>query len=171
MVVLMFKIKKIEFHNDEIFGNSILDFTLGEEIASTIVIAGKNGVGKTRLLNFLYNVFNQNIPLHINLKNDINAEIILDVKDYNLKYQDIPVDEVFIFCKKNGEEYKLSAEFLSNGEWIIDKKKGIFLNDKMQFFNVKALLSPVDITYIPNREVNTVSNKKIDENDTSIPID
>ena len=167
----MYKIKKIEFFNDEIFGNSVLDFTIGGKPASTIVIAGKNGIGKTKLLTFLYNVFNQIIPLSLDLNNDISAEIIVDIKDYNYKYQGLPVDEVIIFCKRIGEEYRLSAEYLSNGEWIIDKKKEISLKDKMQSFSMKALLSPVDITYNPNREVNTVSNKKLDEIDTSIPRD
>ena len=48
----MIKIKSIEFVDDPILGSQILDFTIDGKPASTVVFAGKNGIGKTRLLSF-----------------------------------------------------------------------------------------------------------------------
>ena len=50
----MLKIKSIKFVNDPVFKNKIFDFTTrSNDVASTVIIVGENGSGKTRLINIL----------------------------------------------------------------------------------------------------------------------
>ena len=53
----MIKFKEIQFINHEILGNLSLDFTLPDgSVADTIIIAGENGTGKSKLLDALYKI-------------------------------------------------------------------------------------------------------------------
>ena len=62
------KIRKIEFINHQIFGNIKLDFTdKNGKAVNTIIIAGENGVGKSLLLNTIFEFSNLNI---VNDKHD-----------------------------------------------------------------------------------------------------
>ncbi|MBO6042436.1 hypothetical protein J6P52_04760 [bacterium] len=50
----MLKIKSIKFVNDPVFKNKMFDFTTrSNDVASTVIIVGENGSGKTRLINIL----------------------------------------------------------------------------------------------------------------------
>ena len=50
----MLKIKSIKFTNDPVFKNKEFDFTTKtNNIADVVVIVGKNGSGKSRLINIL----------------------------------------------------------------------------------------------------------------------
>jgi predicted ATP-binding protein involved in virulence len=53
------KIRKIGFTNHPIFGDLQLDFTDAEgKTINTIIIAGENGVGKSLLLNSIFEFSN-----------------------------------------------------------------------------------------------------------------
>ena len=88
------KVEKIKFNNNEIFNNLEIDFKNKDgDIQNIIVIIGENGVGKTTLLQSIYDVFDmdQNNYTQINdnnIKLDRNsfaANIVLD----NSKYEKI----------------------------------------------------------------------------------
>ena len=56
----MIKIKSITFFNHVIFGDQTFDFTIdGNTAVDNIIIAGENGIGKTKFLEELYNISNQ----------------------------------------------------------------------------------------------------------------
>jgi|GEM_PF-3975823 len=48
------KIAGIRIKNDIVLGDIEFDFTLDGKIINTIILAGENGVGKTRLLEIIY---------------------------------------------------------------------------------------------------------------------
>ena len=48
------KIVKIKVTNDRVLGSIEFDFTSNGEVINTIILAGENGVGKTRLLDLIY---------------------------------------------------------------------------------------------------------------------
>ncbi len=167
----MIMIKSIEFIEDDFFGNKIFDFTLNGKPASTIVVAGKNGVGKTRLLYFIYTVFNQNIQI---IRNDINtifAKISIDVKSAKLYYQSKIVDTAVVNCKKYQNGIMYDAQFYCDGSLVPRVYKDSDDREVTYELNLKSLFSPVDITYNPTRQINTVSNKELDQEDTSLPND
>jgi len=62
------KIRKIEFTNHPIFNNLKLDFTdKNGKTINTIIVAGENGVGKSLLINNIFEFSNLNV---INDKRD-----------------------------------------------------------------------------------------------------
>lgn len=167
----MIMIKSIEFIEDDFYGNKIFDFTLNGKPASTIVLAGENGVGKTRLLHFIYAVFNQNIQV---IRNDINtvfAKITIDIKSAKLYYKSKIVDTAVVICKKYQNSFLYEAQLYCDESLVPRVYKDSDDNEVMYGLNLKSLLSPVDITYSPTKQINTVSNKELDQEDTSLPND
>ena len=57
------KIAGIRIKNDIVLGDIEFDFTLDGKIINTIILAGENGVGKTRLLEIIYDFTNNKIVL------------------------------------------------------------------------------------------------------------
>lgn len=55
------KIAKIKMTNDRVLGNIEFDFTSNGEVINTIILAGENGVGKTRLLDLIYKFTSGNL--------------------------------------------------------------------------------------------------------------
>ena len=56
------KIAGIRIKNDIVLGDIEFDFTLDGKIINTIILAGENGVGKTRLLEIIYDFTNNKLP-------------------------------------------------------------------------------------------------------------
>lgn len=56
------KIKRIELNHDALWGDIVFDFTdYSGGIVDTVILAGENGCGKTRLLNIIYEFSNFNL--------------------------------------------------------------------------------------------------------------
>jgi predicted ATP-binding protein involved in virulence len=73
------KIRKIEFTNHPIFDNLKLDFTDKDgKTLNTIIIAGENGVGKSLLLNEIFNFSKLTLS---NEKRDEKREFEIEVSD------------------------------------------------------------------------------------------
>ncbi len=71
----MYKIRKVEFLNHPVLGNLCLDFCdCNNKAVDTVIFAGINGVGKSCILNELYNI-------------DVSLFMLLTVpvRRYNLK--------------------------------------------------------------------------------------
>ena len=78
------KIRKIEFTNHPIFGGLTLDFTDATgKIINTIIIAGENGVGKSLLLNTIFEFSNLNLLVKNETKKE-NLKSNFPMKKYKL---------------------------------------------------------------------------------------
>lgn len=167
----MIKIKSIQFINDEIFGSQTIDFTINGKPASTIVIAGKNGVGKTKLLSFVYQVCNQTLFTNSHT-GSLYATIALSLENEGAYFENRIIDSAKIHCKKdNNGNSSYQVEYYSEDKMI--KTPLVKVNGEETYYNLnaKSLFSTVDINYNPNRAVSTVSNRSLDNEDTSIPTD
>ena len=60
----MIKIRKVEYVGHPVLGDFKVDFTdLNNKSVDTIIIAGENGVGKSTLLNSLYSLCSNSMPI------------------------------------------------------------------------------------------------------------
>jgi len=167
----MINIKTIEFINDKIFGNQKFDFTINGKTASTIVLAGKNGVGKTKLLEYIYNLSNLTI-FYSKLLGETNSIIKLEFINEGIHSDEKEVIDTAVIYRKLFEgKYQFEIEYYCGAKKVKQAYKTIDGNEVILMFQLKSIFSPVDITYEPTREVKTVSDKKLDLNDTSIPKD
>lgn len=77
----MYKIRKVEFLNHPILGNLSLDFCdTNGHAADTVIFAGENGVGKSTILNTLYEL----IPHRLDF--EANIEYEFEGQTFNLKF-------------------------------------------------------------------------------------
>lgn len=165
------KIRKIEFVNHPILGSIIFDFTdkVGKTV-DTIIIAGENGVGKTVLLDTLFN----NNPT--NIYNDMSGEIKQEIELSN--------EEIEILSQE-----EQSKHLFNNGV----QKNIIFIHQQFQYagwdqntltftdnhgtkqtdygFRVtkvlKLIYSSVEINFMP-MPLYTVTSKNIDEENVGL---
>ncbi|MBO6073101.1 AAA family ATPase [bacterium] len=120
----MLKIKSIKFIDDPVFKNKEFDFTTrSNDVASTIIIVGENGSGKTRLLNILeqltdfiftsetvliQKVIGQNKPFILKDEIDKSNNFFLNAKGYEIEYQ--------------YEYTKSEKEFIEGNPQLLDNK-------------------------------------------------
>ena len=101
------RIRKIEFVNHPILGSIVFDFTGKDgKTVDTIIIAGENGVGKTVLLDTLFN--NSPISLYDDLSGEIKQEIELSNKEIEILSQDEQSKQLFSNGIRNNTIYTLS---------------------------------------------------------------
>lgn len=72
----MYKIRKVDFLNHPILGNLSLNFCdANGHAVDTVIFAGENGVGKSTILNALYELITQKLNLkpilNMNLENEL----------------------------------------------------------------------------------------------------
>lgn len=77
------KVKNIHFKNHKVLKNLEIDFTKNGEVLDTIVIAGINGNGKTNLLKYIYDYFNNNYFYNNDLANSIEFLFEKEEKETN----------------------------------------------------------------------------------------
>lgn len=85
------KIRKLKFTEHPILGSLELDFTNSNgNTIDTIIIAGENGVGKSALLNEIYNIYNNfsNLEGYGSYNVEVNVEV--SQIDKHLFYLDLP---------------------------------------------------------------------------------
>ena len=80
----MIGIKSIEFINHGIFGSQKFDFTKdGNTPIKNIIIAGENGIGKTKFLEELYNISKTEFWYGQVSNSQITHRIVLDISTKN----------------------------------------------------------------------------------------
>ena len=167
----MIKIKSIEFVDDPILGSQILDFTIDGKPASTVVFAGKNGIGKTRLLSFIYNISKKNIMSSNSKYGKLCAIVTIDLREEMIFSALNKIDEAKISCYNDNGNFLYYISYYSIGAEYDIVKKAYDDGVKYYHFKLKTLFSKVDINYTPDKEVSSVSNRSLDVDDTSIPRD
>jgi len=118
------KIAKIKIVNDRVLGNIDFDFTNEDnQIVNTIILAGENGVGKTRLLDIIYRFTNGT------LRESINR-----------------TDEIYTFeIEFNENEIK---ELIEDKNFFINSENNISRNRFVFTINCKQQQNPCKIEYL-----------------------
>lgn len=161
----MIKISSIKFFNDPIFKNKRFDFRISKnKVASTIILAGENGCGKTHLLEFIYNILNTNNIALIGSPKSVDAIVSLEIVDEKVnKFY----DKVKLFCEKTNDKNIINLYYnYYKGNKLVNNS---ILNEGKH--ELKALYSPAYLNYNLNSQIKNVSDKKLDTEDTSIPND
>ena len=132
----MLKIKSIKFVNDPVFKNKMFDFTTkSNDVASTVIIVGENGSGKTRLINILKQLTDF---IFVNDKKDF----LYNDKNTRFTKQEIEHNNDFYL---NAWEYEIEYEYtftpneekLSESEYWIPSSN---LNLKNEFNEINSKL-------------------------------
>ena len=77
----MYKIRNVEFLNHPILGNLSLDFCdTNGHAADTVIFAGENGVGKSTILNTLYELISHRLDFEANIEYEFEGQT------FNLKF-------------------------------------------------------------------------------------
>lgn len=166
------KIRKIEFTNHPVFGDLKLDFTdANGKTLNTIIIAGENGVGKSLLLNTIFEF--TNLTLDNDKRNEkrifeielSNEEIqLLKVGQYSKQYFTINYkDNIFVISI----DYNVISDWnqvdiKGNTETGLSPTLAGYLfsqNDTNRI--LKAIFSDVEINFTP-KEIKTVTSTNID---------
>lgn len=157
----MKKIKSIKYHNHPVLGNAELDFTLSDEtVADCIIIAGKNGTGKSQILKSIQSFCNT-------ARNDTDFEFLINGKEFSYRSSGIPrtspssgknarnyIMDNYLFS----QDYGLSSTFADiainfNAEKIarvtasdIDSSKGSRRSDENTPTQIEQLFVDIDST-------------------------
>ena len=135
------KIKAVKFIDHPVLGNLELNFCdASGNAADTVIFAGENGVGKSTVLQELYNITSGQ------MKNEAFLEISLDnEKTKEFEYYDYPkrkqlADNKFIWVQEKGDE--------DDDQRNVVKK-----------YHISGILSDVDIVFDGNNVTNVTSGE------------
>lgn len=145
----MLKIKTIKFIDHPVLGNLELNFCdASGNAVDTVILAGENGVGKSTILQELYDITSGH------MKNEALLEISFDdgeTKEF----------EYYDHYKKYNPDF--------DGKLIRVKEKGSRLSDQeniVKEYHISGILSDVDIVFDSNNVTN-VTTKELDERNES----
>ena len=102
----MYKIRKVEFLNHPILGNLSLDFCdTNGHAADTAIFAGENGVGKSTILNTLYELISHRLDFEANIEYEFEGQT------FNLKFhwKVYPGGQRYITAQDNTEMEMISG--------------------------------------------------------------
>lgn len=164
------KIRKIQLINHPIMGDIIFDFTDHQgETVDTIIIAGENGVGKSVLLNTIFDFSNYQLDnnrrdekkifeIELN-ENEIN--IITNRPNFQRHFPE-PISSLFIvkfdYNKEGWEQIIIEAKTLDNKP--LDVHSSLFSNNDTKRI-LKTIFSDAEINFTPKQILN-VTSKNID---------
>ena len=167
------KIKKIEFNNNEILGNLILDLTDGDGgIADTVILAGENGSGKTAILKYLYDFTNYSLAnqestekrtFTIQLTNE-EISRLQNLEKFTSHLQDGVKDNTFTFhfdfsITDNWNQVKVI--YTDSNEKSKTMIGNVFANQKAKEV-MKSIFSDVEINFNPEN-IRNVTATDIDQ--------
>lgn len=171
----MIKIKKIKFYNDKIFGNQEFDFTFEDgRIANNIIIAGENGVGKTKLLEHINWMLSN--TYYLGNKNITNKlyELLIDISDedyYAFDDKSKKIEEVLLIISPFRDGVYNYYAIIEINEKRLSTIKHSDNPENMNYINFNSIYSSVDINYNPKNNIDGITNKTLDESFSNLPQD
>ncbi|WP_026728416.1 AAA family ATPase [Flavobacterium denitrificans] len=164
------KIRKIKYHNNPLFGDLEFDFTDSNgKTVDTIIIAGENGVGKSYLLNNIFEF--SSLTLRNNKRDEKRIfEIELSNKEMEILKEGQYSKQYFTSdYKKNIFIVSIDYSIINSWDQIDVRVKGmprligtLFSQDDTRQI-LKTIFSDVEINFTP-KEIKTVTSSNIDRN-------
>jgi len=169
------KIRKIKYLNHPLFGDIEFDFTdhNGKTI-NTIIIAGENGVGKSLLLNDIFEFSNLTL---VDRKSEEKRIFEIELSDEEIQVlKNSEVSKQYFTTNYKDNIFQISIDYNITGNWNqIDIKGKIengfspslvgYLFSRDGTNNIlKAVFSDVEINFTP-QEIRTVTSTNIDRTD------
>lgn len=171
-LVSIMKIRKIEFVNHPILGSIIFDFTdKDDKTVDTIIIAGENGVGKTVLLDTLFN--NNPTTIYNDMSGEIKQEIELSNEEIEILSQEEQSKQLFnngvqkniIFIHQQFQyidNWNQNTLTFTDNHGTKQKNHGYIVTKVL-----KLIYSSVEINFTP-KALKTVTSKNIDEENVGL---
>lgn len=163
----MIRIKEIEFFNHKIFGSRTFKFSKNDgSLPDTVVIAGENGCGKTKLIEELVYLCSKEFAFHSIERTIKKCKLVLDISDegYYTTLDDttrVDFSEVTLVVSSNSNNDDVySAVFSPACKSRHYRKDGYA--DEIYTFRCFGVYSSVDINYKPRREVSTITGETTD---------
>lgn len=145
----MIRVRKIKLSNHPVLGNLELDFTdSSNQAVDTVIIAGNNGIGKSSLVELLYQIVTRkyhDMPCYVD---SIEVEVNGDIKAYKFYVENI-----------NEQDFLYVKDGLGFEAWIGSDKFA-------EAFPTSAIFSDVDINF-QSKQITNVTSRNIDESDVS----
>lgn len=169
------RIRKVTFINHPIFGNLELDFTDAEgKTINTVIIAGENGVGKSLLLDSIYEFTNLRLP-----SENTGENRIFEIELSNSEIEILKANEktkIFFNVPYKSNIFKIAISYSNSRNWSQIDIRGLTENgystpiypqtfsqhDTFKIF--KTIYSDVEINFTP-KEITTVTTSNIDIQD------
>jgi predicted ATPase len=164
------KINKIEFFNNEIFGDLVFDFCDEEgNVYNNIILAGENGTGKSSLKNFIYEFSTFDSLKGVPLRNERrNFKMNLNKKETKIVKEVLPQTSGF----SNLLDIEIHIDYSKQG-WqaytgnIIDLEDKTELNisdgDISQLMGIFiTIFSDIEVNFNPN-PIESVRSSQLDE--------
>jgi len=169
------KLRKIKLQDHPIFGDIEFDFTINDNAADTIIIAGQNGSGKTQLLEKIFSIPYPN-----------DGRSMGSYEEYIFEFSDKELEEIYPLIDQRSEINKNEmtkimkiVHMRSNGNLVLEiyfqimesitgrrkfiKKinSNLFYTNQILKDKLKIIYSKAEITYNPNH-LSTITSKKLD---------
>lgn len=165
----MIRINRVKLMRNKILGDVEIKFYSEEKNFDSIIFAGENGSGKTKIIEGIYYLLSMDTFTYVDkfLESDYigkYAELELDISDLNYYSNDDRKEKIEKCClifQKNG----------FNNFFYTDKgrKTDSYINNKGEveyiFSKLNTFYSTVNINYNPKRTIEGVTNKTLDDED------
>tara|TARA_R110002049_G_C9112601_1_gene557838 strand:+ start:62 stop:1738 length:1677 start_codon:yes stop_codon:yes gene_type:complete len=166
------RIRKIEFENHPILGNTKLDFTDNTgKIINTIILAGENGTGKSVTLNTIFNFSNYSLE---DKKRDEKRTFEIELNDDEIKTLKASENSKDFFKQPlKNNIFKISFDYSIINSWnqinitteniddsILSLQGTLFIQNDTRPI-LKTIFSDVEINFT-SKGIKTVTAKNID---------
>lgn len=121
------KIRKIIYQDHSLFGNTEFDFTDNEgNVIDTILLAGENGVGKSRLMNDIHNFSRYELP-----SEKINKIITFEIELSEDQVQKLSYEaKLRNFVVNYGTIFHITLDFNFSDDWKAIKVENVLTSGK-----------------------------------------
>lgn len=146
----MIRVRKLKLSNHPVLGNLELDFTdSSNKAVDTVIIAGNNGIGKSSLVELLYQIMAHkyhDMPCYVD---SIEVDFDSKIRTYEFYAKDI-----------KGRDYLYVKDGLGLDNWVGS-------DEFAEIFPTSAIFSDVDINF-KSDQITNVTSRNIDESVGSI---
>lgn len=145
------KIRKIYIDNYKGLKKKEINFTNTDKPMETVVLIGKNGTGKTSVLEFIFNFFNRMVHLSMESKDIFSSDNDIGTIEFDTsneeKFKDFKINEWI----RKGNSFQIKSEELPRIIYIpVEMNNTELVNKQQNFIPVPKFLQKIDTQIIEN---------------------